>query len=60
MDVVPGPEDEAKTRGKGVKLLRSFFCDAAAEMGEGINVLVELSEIQRSLEERAMKKQCCA
>ena len=33
------------------ELLRSFFRDAAARMGEGIIVLVELSEIQRSKRE---------
>ena len=49
-------DDEAILQHRELELLRSFARDASAR-GEGINVPVELVEIQRSLEERATKKQ---
>ena len=57
MDLDPGTEDEAKLAARELELLRTFARDTPAKMGEGINVLVELSKIQRSLEERTAKKQ---
>ena len=51
-------DDEAILQQRELELLRSFVRDASAR-GEGINVPVELAEIQRSLEERATKKQRC-
>ena len=55
-----GPdEDEAKLKERELDLLRSFYRDSAKIMGEGFNVPVELSEVQRSFEERVLKKQRC-
>ena len=51
-------DDEAILQQRELELLRSFARDASAR-GEGINVPVELAEVQRSLEERATKKQRC-
>ena len=51
-------DDEAILQQRELELLRSFVRDASAR-GEGINVPVELAEVQRSLEERATKKQRC-
>ena len=51
-------DDEAILQKRELELLRSFVRDASAR-GEGINVPVELAEVQRSLEERATKKQRC-
>ena len=51
-------DDEAILQHRELELLRSFARDASAR-GDCINVPVELSEIQRSLEERATKKQRC-
>ena len=53
-----GPtEDDAKLKERELDLFRLFYRDSAKRMGEGFNVPVELSEVQRSLEERALKKQ---
>ena len=55
-----GPdEDEAKLKERELDLLRSLYPDSAKRMREGFNVPVELSEVQRSFEERALKKQRC-
>ena len=59
VDVDLRAEAEAIPEARKLELLRSSVRDATAEMGEGVSVLVELSKMQRSLKERATKKQRC-